>query len=79
MPELSIILPVYNVQNWIGYCLDSIAEQSFTDWEAILVDDGSKDLSGVICDSYSRRDPRFRVIGSQYRNRRGKRSAYQLY
>lgn len=65
MPELSIILPVYNVQNWIGYCLDSIAEQSFTDWEAILVDDGSKDLSGVICDSYSRRDPRFRVIHQQ--------------
>mgnify|MGYP002519106108 FL=1 len=65
MPELSIILPVYNVQNWIGYCLDSIAEQSFTDWEAILVDDGSRDLSGVICDSYSRRDPRFRVIHQQ--------------
>lgn len=62
MAELSIVLPVYNVDPYLGTCLDSIAAQSFKDWEAILVDDGSTDFSGPICDSYSRKDSRFRVI-----------------
>lgn len=61
-PQLSIVLPVYNVDRWIGQCLSSIQAQTFTDWEAILVDDGSRDFSGVICDNFSRRDPRFKVI-----------------
>lgn len=62
MAELSIVLPVYNVDPYLGTCLDSIVAQSFKDWEAILVDDGSTDFSGIICDSYSRKDSRFRVI-----------------
>lgn len=62
MAELSIVLPVYNVDPYLGTCLDSIAAQSFKNWEAILVDDGSIDFSGIICDSYSRKDSRFRVI-----------------
>lgn len=61
-PELSIILPVYNVAPWLFECLDSIAAQTFTNFEAILVDDGSTDFSGLFCDSYARKDSRFRVI-----------------
>lgn len=61
-PELSIIVPVYNVEPWITQCLDSIQRQTFTVWECILVDDGSTDLSGRICDNFARRDNRFRVI-----------------
>ena len=59
---LSVVVPVYDVDPWLSECLDSIQRQSFTQWECILVDDGSKDFSGVICDSYSRRDSRFKVI-----------------
>lgn len=62
MPEISIVLPVYNVDPYLNACLDSIVAQTFQDWEAILVDDGSTDFSGIICNSYSRKDRRFRVI-----------------
>lgn len=61
-PELSIIVPVYNVEAYIEVCLNSISEQTFTDWECILIDDGSKDWSGFICDNYSKRDDRFKVV-----------------
>lgn len=61
-PQLSIIVPVYNVMRFLRECLDSIASQTFADWEAILVDDGSTDGSGAVCDEYAARDPRFRVI-----------------
>lgn len=61
-PQLSIIVPVYNVMRFLRECLDSIASQTFSDWEAILVDDGSTDGSGAVCDEYAARDPRFRVI-----------------
>lgn len=62
MAELSVVLPVYNVDPYLNDCLDSIAAQSFRDWECILVDDGSTDLSGRICDNFARRDNRFCVI-----------------
>lgn len=62
MPEISIIVPVYNVEKYIRRCLDSILAQTFTDWECILVDDGSPDNSGTICDEYTEKDNRFRVI-----------------
>lgn len=61
-PQISIIVPVYNVDKYLARCLDSILAQSFTDFEAILVDDGSKDQSGAICDDYAKRDARFRVL-----------------
>lgn len=60
--ELSIIVPVYNVEEYIRECLDSIKNQSFKNWECILVDDGSTDFSGIICDSYAWKDDRFKVI-----------------
>ena len=58
----SIIIPVYNVAPYLRECLDSLLAQTFTDWEAICVDDGSTDESGEILDEYSRRDARIRVI-----------------
>lgn len=64
-PKISIIVPVYNVEKYICRCLDSIREQSFSDFECILVDDGTPDESGKICDEYAEKDSRFRVIHKQ--------------
>lgn len=61
-PYVSIIVPVYNVEAYICTCLDSILNWIFIDWEAILIDDGSEDRSGDICDEYAVRDTRFKVI-----------------
>lgn len=62
MAEVSIIVPVYQVEKYIRQCVDSILAQTFTDFELILVDDGSKDQSGKICDEYARMDTRVKVI-----------------
>ena len=62
MPKVSVIVPVFNVEQYLPACLDSILAQSFTDWECILVDDGSNDKSGMICDVYGVKDRRFVVI-----------------
>lgn len=59
---ISIIVPVYNVEAYLPYCLDSISKQTYSNFEAILVDDGSTDSSGAICDEYSKKDNRFVVI-----------------
>ena len=61
-PKISIIVPVYKVEKYLRRCLDSIAAQIFTDWECILIDDGSPDNSGKICDEYAEKDNRFRVF-----------------
>ena len=62
MAEVSIIVPVYKVENYLRQCVDSILAQTFTDFELILVDDGSKDRSGQICDEYAEMDERVTVI-----------------
>ena len=59
---MSIIVPVYRVEQYLAECIESILAQTFTDWELILVDDGSPDGSGAICDLYAARDRRIRVI-----------------
>ena len=59
---ISIIVPVYNVEAYLKQCLDSIRSQTYENFEAILVDDGSTDLCGKICDAYSKQDGRFKVI-----------------
>ena len=61
-PTFSIIVPVYKVEAYLPQCLDSILGQSIPDFELILVDDGSTDSSGAICDQYARDDGRVRVI-----------------
>src|SRR5574344_1886907 len=58
---ISIVIPVYNVEQYLRQCLDSVLDQSFEDYEVWLVDNGSKDMSGAICDEYSQRDSRFKV------------------
>lgn len=61
-PKISVIVPVYNTARYLARCLDSIAAQTFPDWECICVDDGSPDASGAICDEYAAKDSRFVVI-----------------
>ena len=61
-PTVSIIVPVYNAEKTIGRCVDSILGQQYTDFELLLVDDGSRDGSGAICDSYALADSRVQVI-----------------
>lgn len=62
MPVISVIVPVYNVEKYLPKCLESIINQSYKSLEIILVDDGSTDNSGVICDEYAAKDKRIKVI-----------------
>ena len=62
MPKISIIVPVYKAEKYLNRCVDSILAQTFTDWELLLIDDGSPDRSGEICDEYAKKDSRIRVI-----------------
>lgn len=62
MKKVSIIIPVYNVEKYLVQCLDSIGSQTYQNLEIILVNDGSKDLSGQICDRYAEQDSRVCVI-----------------
>lgn len=62
MPKLSMIVPVYNTEKYLRECIDSILAQTFRDFELILVNDGSTDGSGAICDEYAIKDPRIQVI-----------------
>lgn len=60
MPRFSVIVPVYNVENYIEKCLDSILSQTFSDFEVIVVNDGSKDNSGYFVEEYAKKDARIR-------------------
>ena len=62
MPKVSIIIPVYQAEKYIKSCIDSILGQSFSDFELLLIDDGSTDQSGAICDNYAHMDKRIKVI-----------------
>lgn len=61
-PKISIIVPVYKVENYLCRCVDSILAQTYTDFELLLINDGSPDNSGVICDEYAQKDNRVRVF-----------------
>ena len=62
MPLISVVVPVYNMEKFLPICIESILRQSIQDIEVILVDDGSTDTSGSICDAYSKQDSRVKVI-----------------
>ncbi|MCR2822010.1 glycosyltransferase [Lederbergia panacisoli] len=65
MPTVSIIVPIYNVETYLERCIDSLINQSLQDIEIILVNDGSKDRCGEICEKYAREEPRIKVIHKQ--------------
>lgn len=73
-PFISIICPVYQAESYLQRCVDSILSQSFKEFELLLVDDGSKDHSGEICDDYARKDPRVRVFHQPNRGVSGARN-----
>ena len=62
MPEISVIVPVYRAEAYLRRCLETIKCQTFQDFEVLLIDDGSSDSSGSICDEYAEKDSRFKVI-----------------
>ncbi len=66
-PDISVIIPVHNAGKYLPECLDSILRQTFSDWELIIADDGSKDSSGEIADAYASSDGRIKVIHSDNR------------
>lgn len=61
-PKISVIIPVYNGGKYLKRCLDSLVKQSFTDWQAICIDDGSVDDTGKILDGFAKKDKRFVII-----------------
>ena len=79
MEKVSIVIPVYNVEEYLQYSVGSLRQQTYSNIEIILVDDGSTDRSGEICDQYAQEDDRIRVLHlqngglSNARNTGGKR------
>lgn len=65
MNLISVIVPVYNIEMYISRCIESVLSQTYTNWELILIDDGSLDKSGLICDDYQKKDRRIIVIHKQ--------------
>ena len=59
---VSIIVPAYNIESWIGRCLESLRYQTYKNIEVIVVDDGSRDRTGELCDAFAQADGRFRVV-----------------
>lgn len=60
--EISIVVPIYKVENYLQRCIDSVFAQDFSDWEMILVDDGSPDKCPEICDANAAKDARIKVV-----------------
>src|SRR5690606_27273688 len=62
MPKVSVIIPVYNAEKYLRECIDSVLAQTFDDFELLLINDGSTDGSGKICDEYAQKDARVKVF-----------------
>ena len=74
-PKISIIVPVYKVEPYLGTCLESVLSQTYQNLEIILVDDGSPDQCGTICDQYALKDNRIRVIHQENQGLSGARNS----
>ena len=79
MTKVSIGIPVYNVEKYLRECLDSITNQTFKNFEAIIVDDGSTDNSFVICQEYVAKDNRFKLIHQENKGLAGARNTCLKY
>ena len=77
MPQISVIVPVYQAEAYLDSCVQSILSQTFTDWELILVDDGSPDQSGAMCDAYVCRDSRIQVLHQTNQGQAAARTVYR--
>lgn len=75
MPQISVIVPVYKVEKYLSACVESILAQTFRDFELILVDDGSPDTCGAMCDAYAQKDTRVRVIHQENQGLSGARNS----
>lgn len=73
-PRISVIIPIYNAGEFLPVCLDSVIEQSYVNLEILLIDDGSTDGSGAICDAYAARDSRIRVFHQENRGQSAARN-----
>ena len=62
MPTLSVVVPIYNVERYLTDCLESLAQQTFSDLEVVMVDDGATDSSATIAAAFAERDPRFTLV-----------------
>ena len=65
MPAISVIIPIYNVEKYLRRCLDSVLNQTFSDWQAICVNDGSPDNSAAILSEYAAKDSRFKIVNKE--------------
>ena len=64
---ISVIVPVYKTEEYLNQCVESIINQTYNDLEILLIDDGSPDRSGIICDEFEKRDSRVRVFHTENR------------
>lgn len=74
-PKITIVIPVYKVEKYLSECLESVINQTFQDWQAICVDDGSPDNCGVILDEYAAKDKRIKVVHQENKGLSGARNA----
>lgn len=78
MPKFSVLITVYNSEKYLAECLDSVARQTYRDFEIVIVDDGSTDSSGAICDRYAEKDGRIKVIHKKNHGvNRARRTAFE--
>ena len=76
---ISVLMPVYNVEKYLDNTLESVRNQTYSDFEVIMINDGSTDSSGKICDRWAAEDSRFRVIRKKYRPFTRKGRVYLFY
>ena len=79
MPQISVVVPVYNVEKYLRECLDSLANQTFEDFEVICVNDGSDDSSLSILEEYASEDERFKIVSQENKGLSGARNTGMNY